>query len=129
MDNFRYVPDMRVVRSARNFIHSICEVYGTSKGMEVWDYIREGLDEQIASDIFLGMLTGNDTVIVKSIGQRMIEAIKEVRALTGWGLKESKDFVEYVRDRGPKTLDVAEFAPEKIDNFCRAMRQIGCEVE
>ena len=30
--------------------------------------------------------------------QQLIEAIKAVRAATGLGLKESKDFVEYLRD-------------------------------
>lgn len=34
----------------------------------------------------------------------IIRPIKAVRALTGMGLKESKEFVEYVRDFGSKVL-------------------------
>jgi large subunit ribosomal protein L7/L12 len=33
-------------------------------------------------------------VILKSIGEKKIEVIKEVRAITGLGLKEAKDLVE-----------------------------------
>jgi large subunit ribosomal protein L7/L12 len=34
------------------------------------------------------------TVVLTAIGEKKIEAIKEVRALTGLGLKEAKDLVE-----------------------------------
>ena len=34
------------------------------------------------------------TVILASVGEKKIEVIKEVRALTGLGLKEAKDLVE-----------------------------------
>jgi large subunit ribosomal protein L7/L12 len=33
-------------------------------------------------------------VILKSVGEKKIEVIKEVRAITGLGLKEAKDLVE-----------------------------------
>jgi large subunit ribosomal protein L7/L12 len=34
------------------------------------------------------------TVVITAIGEKKIEVIKEVRALTGLGLKEAKDLVE-----------------------------------
>jgi large subunit ribosomal protein L7/L12 len=34
------------------------------------------------------------TVVLTAIGEKKIEVIKEVRALTGLGLKEAKDLVE-----------------------------------
>jgi large subunit ribosomal protein L7/L12 len=34
------------------------------------------------------------TVVLAAIGEKKIEVIKEVRALTGLGLKEAKDLVE-----------------------------------
>ena len=34
------------------------------------------------------------TVILQAVGEKKIEVIKEVRALTGLGLKEAKDLVE-----------------------------------
>lgn len=33
-------------------------------------------------------------IITNAIGGRKIEAIKDFRSLTGWGLKESKDAIE-----------------------------------
>jgi ribosomal protein L7/L12 len=38
-----------------------------------------------------------ETVMLTAIGEKKIEVIKEVRALTGLGLKEAKDLVEGVR--------------------------------
>src|SRR5665811_401742 len=40
------------------------------------------------------------TVVLASVGEKKIEVIKEVRALTGLGLKEAKDLVE----GAPKTV-------------------------
>ena len=37
------------------------------------------------------------TVILKAGGEKKINVIKEVRAITGLGLKEAKDFVEAAR--------------------------------
>jgi len=129
MDDFDYKPNMNVVRNARAFIRSLCDAYGTEQGMAVWDHIRKGLGDQIAGDIFLGMLTGTDQIRVMSIGKEMINAIKEVRWLTGWGLKEAKDFVDAVRDRGPQIIDVADMDQAKVEQFCRNIQKFGCTVE
>lgn len=129
MDDFAYKPNMAVVRSARNFIGCLCETYGSEQGMAVWDHIRKGLGEQIASDIFLGMLTGQGDIRVISMGGQFIEAIKEVRGLTGWGLKEAKDFCDKVRDVGPQVIHTHECREERIDPFVENMRRIGCRIE
>lgn len=129
MDNFEYRPNMAVVRSARTFIRTLCETYGSEQGLAVWDHIRKGLGEQIASDIFLGMLTGQGDIRVMSIGPRLIEAIKEVRTFTGWGLKEAKDFCDSVNSMGPQVIDATQFREDRADDFVRNMTQIGCRVE
>lgn len=57
------------------------------------------------------------TVILKSAGDKKIQVIKEVRALTGLGLKEAKDLV----DGAPKPVkeninkDEAEAAKKKLE--------------
>ena len=64
------------------------------------------------------------TVILKSGGDKKINVIKEVRAITGLGLKEAKDLVEAV----PKVLkeavnkDEAEAIRKKFD-------EVGAKVE
>ncbi len=56
-------------------------------------------------------------VILTAIGEKKIQVIKEVRAITGLGLKEAKDLVEgvpsTVREGVPK--DEAEKVKEKIE--------------
>jgi len=57
------------------------------------------------------------TVVLAAAGEKKIEVIKEVRALTGLGLKEAKDLVE----AAPKPVlehvakDVAEKAKEALE--------------
>ena len=130
MDDLVYNPNMDVVRSSRYFIKSLCENYGHTKGMEVWDRIREVLGDQAASDIFLGMLTQQySQVTVSKIGNYKIEAIKLVREITGCGLKEAKDFVEDIGDRGMTlTLDLSNKDEDFVQRWINDMRRIGCTV-
>lgn len=124
-----YLPDMNVVRSARAFIRCLCEAYGAERGMAVWEHIREGLGDRMAADIFLGMLMGSDEVEVRSVvPMRKIEAIKQVRSLTGMGLKEAKDFVEKVEFSGPQRLSVVGLDTARVDSFVQGMQRIGCNI-
>ncbi len=58
------------------------------------------------------------TVVLKSFGQRKVEVIKAVRALTGLGLKEAKEMVE----SAPKEIkeDIAKDEAEKIKTTLEA---------
>jgi large subunit ribosomal protein L7/L12 len=64
------------------------------------------------------------TVILAAIGDKKIEVIKEVRALTGLGLKEAKDLVE----GAPKPVkeDVNKEEAEKIK---AQLEKAGAKVE
>jgi large subunit ribosomal protein L7/L12 len=57
------------------------------------------------------------TVILKEFGDKKIQVIKEVRALTGLGLKEAKDLVEGVPKPVKEGLskDEAEAAKQKLE--------------
>ena len=64
------------------------------------------------------------TVVLASAGDKKIEVIKEVRALTGLGLKEAKDLVE----GAPKT--VKEGAnKEEADKIKATLEKVGAKVE
>jgi large subunit ribosomal protein L7/L12 len=64
------------------------------------------------------------TVILAAAGDKKIEVIKEVRALTGLGLKEAKDLVE----GAPKT--VKEGAnKEEADKIKATLEKVGAKVE
>ena len=64
------------------------------------------------------------TVVLMAAGEKKIEVIKEVRALTGLGLKEAKDLVE----GAPKAVKegVAKDEAEKIK---ATLEKVGAKVE
>ena len=64
------------------------------------------------------------TVVLAAAGEKKIEVIKEVRALTGLGLKEAKDLVE----GAPKAVKegVAKDEAEKIK---ATLEKVGAKVE
>ena len=64
------------------------------------------------------------TVMLTAIGDKKIEVIKEVRALTGLGLKEAKDLVE----GAPKTLKEGVSKAE-ADEMKKKLEDAGAKVE
>jgi large subunit ribosomal protein L7/L12 len=64
------------------------------------------------------------TVVLAAIGEKKIEVIKEVRALTGLGLKEAKDLVE----GAPKPVKegVTKDEAEKVK---ATLEKVGAKVE
>jgi len=64
------------------------------------------------------------TVMLTAFGEKKINVIKEVRAITGLGLKEAKDLVEGV----PKAVkeDVAKSEAEEIKG---KLEEVGASVE
>ncbi len=64
------------------------------------------------------------TVVLKAVGSEKIKVIKEVRAITGLGLKEAKEFVE----SAPKP--VKEAVPkEEAEEIKKKLEAVGAEVE
>jgi large subunit ribosomal protein L7/L12 len=64
------------------------------------------------------------TVVLAKAGDKKIEVIKEVRAITGLGLKEAKDLVE----GAPKTLKEA-VAKADAEKFKKQLEAVGAAVE
>jgi large subunit ribosomal protein L7/L12 len=64
------------------------------------------------------------TVVLASAGDKKIEVIKEVRALTGLGLKEAKDLVE----GAPKPLKEG-VNKEEADKIKATLEKAGAKVE
>ena len=64
------------------------------------------------------------TVVLSSFGEKKINVIKEVRAITGLGLKEAKDLVEGV----PR--EVKEGVPrDEVDKIKEQLEAAGATVE
>lgn len=63
-------------------------------------------------------------VVLTSAGDKKINVIKEVRAITGLGLKEAKDLVE----GAPKPVKEA-VSKEDADKFKKQLEDVGASVE
>ena len=64
------------------------------------------------------------TVILSAIGDKKIEVIKEVRAITGLGLKEAKDLVE----AAPKTIKES-VSKDEANKIKEQIEKVGAKVE
>ncbi len=64
------------------------------------------------------------TVILKAIGEKKVEVIKAVRAITGLGLKEAKDLVE----GAPQTVKDA-VSKDDAAKFKKDLEAAGAQVE
>jgi large subunit ribosomal protein L7/L12 len=64
------------------------------------------------------------TVVLTAVGEKKIEVIKEVRALTGLGLKEAKDLVE----GAPKPVKEG-VNKEEADKIKATLEKVGAKVE
>jgi len=63
-------------------------------------------------------------IILKSAGANKIAVIKEIRAITGLGLKDAKDMV----DGAPKTVKEGA-SKEDADKIAEQLKKAGAEVE
>jgi len=63
-------------------------------------------------------------VILSSIGEKKIQVIKVVRAITGLGLKEAKEFVE----SAPKAIKEG-IPKEEAENIKKQLEEVGATVE
>src|SRR6267154_2199429 len=64
------------------------------------------------------------TVVLAAVGDKKIEVIKEVRALTGLGLKEAKDLVE----GAPKNVKES-VTKDEADKIKAQLEKAGAKVE
>ncbi len=64
------------------------------------------------------------TVFLKDAGEKKINVIKEVRAITGLGLKEAKDLVE----AAPKEV-VKDVSKEDAEKFKKQLEGAGAVIE
>jgi large subunit ribosomal protein L7/L12 len=64
------------------------------------------------------------TVVLAAIGDKKINVIKEVRAITGLGLKEAKDLVE-----GAPTDVKADVGKDEAEKIKKQLEDVGAKVE
>ena len=64
------------------------------------------------------------TVVLAAAGDKKINVIKEVRALTGLGLKEAKDFVEGAPNNVKEGI-----TKEEAESIKKKLEEVGASVE
>jgi len=64
------------------------------------------------------------TVVLAAVGDKKINVIKEVRAMTGLGLKEAKDLVE----SAPKAVK-EDVKKEEAEELKKKLEEVGATVE
>lgn len=95
-----------VIASGLGFMRAITDAFGPETGLELWDRIAQTLDPDVKGQMFFAMLTGQmpGRICVSGIRPdhlgRKVEQIKAIRAVSGWGLKESKDAIDLLYDQG-----------------------------
>ena len=125
-----------LIKTGANFLLAMQKSYGTEKGLELWDSMRTAMGDDLAGSIFFGILSGtiNGPVKVRLMPNKnyspyfykKIEGIKALRTVTGWGLKDSKDFIESMEFDNYRSFEPLDEAD--IFKFTEEMRQAGFEV-
>lgn len=118
------------VREAVLFANQ-CDNYGGDEGRSLRDRIIKaieialGVNQRCNVTITGGMSTDN-----------RIKCIKAIREVTGWGLKESKDWTDVLVGRinaygdwvdGGKPNTLKLNTPEKAEKLLRELTTLGCE--
>lgn len=90
-----------IIGSGLELMKAITEAFGPEDGLKTWEVFAETMGSDFKHAIFMAMLTGKSAGFVSIFGDKhmitnvnKIETIKVIRSATGWGLKESKDFVD-----------------------------------
>jgi len=104
---------------------TVVEAADLSKQLEE----KWGVTAAVAAAPAAGAAAGEEeksefTVFLTSFGEKKINVIKEVRAITGLGLKEAKDLVE----AAPKEVK-AGVAKKDAEEFKKKLEAAGAKVE
>lgn len=127
----------RVRRASINWVLAMQSAYGQEVGMKCFDVMRETFGEDLCGAVLFGIMEGvrADQITIRTTTDnlnRKIEAIKEVRHISGWGLKEAKDAVEAACFRDVVvTLSYDMLKQEnshKLDQSIRVLESVGVTV-
>jgi len=121
----------QVITDGIQFVKSLTEYYGSTKGQEVWRAMGDAVGKSLQNKIFLAMLTGQSGLNVsfkadKSISlNNAIPVIKCIRMHTGYSLRDAKDAWE---ESKLKTCIIQMSSGANVAEFRKDLRQLGCLV-
>jgi hypothetical protein len=121
-----------LIHSGIMFLRDLSQYYGDERAMKLWEELRDGMGREVQNAILMTMLRGNysrQATVTMSVPReytKFIEAIKNVRQASGYGLKDAKDFVEMVSDKGPQILKLKDDV--EVRGFVQNMKNCGFHV-
>lgn len=120
----------RAVGDSIALMRTLTEIWGSDRGMELWEKISEAIGDDIKGEIFFGMIAGRyhpRALFIKTAATyNLVSMIKAIRSATGMGLKESKDLCDLVKNEGPQKLECPDSDSAKL--LAKELRNLGCEV-
>lgn len=127
----------RVRRTSINWVLAMQKAYGQEVGIKCFDVMRETFGEDLCGAVLFGIMEGvrGDHITIRTSTDnlvRKIEAIKEIRHISGWGLKEAKDAVEdacFKEVTIPLTYEMLQDEGQnRLDNSIRVLEIAGVTV-
>jgi hypothetical protein len=121
----------RLVNAGISFMHTITDIYGAEKGMELWTVIADTIDPDLKGAIFMALLTGNyhqDRIHVKQPFQGpMSSKVSLIKCIRNYdkrnlGLKEAKDIADSLESG---VVEVLQVRPEIRPTFVVELRKLG----
>lgn len=120
MNHGKFSEDL--IYAAIEFSRRCREEIGEELGTEKVTAMFDAFDPELKGQVFMTLLAGTIGTVRIERGSgyevKKINAIKGIRGITGWGLKESKDFIDSI-DPGKQQLLNGCFKMEEI----RALRE------
>jgi ribosomal protein L7/L12 len=128
--DFRFSSEL--VYHAVSFLRTCRKEIGEEMGADKVNAMMDAFDPELKAQIFMQMLMGDIGIIVvrrnmNTLDHKKINAIKAVRRVSGWGLREAKDFVDQCTEVGHK-ID-GTFSLEQVQAFKDDMHGSGYIVD
>ena len=99
-----------LLRDAMNFYVSITEVYGAEKGIEMFTNLCRNVCPELGQRVFFKMLQGHSRgrVTVRGLADPhdRLGCVREIRRLTGCGLKDAINTVNQLAQGGEVVLEL-----------------------
>ena len=106
MNTFNPATSKQIVISGINFMKALQQHYGSDKGLEMFDKLREVLGDDVCGDILFGQLSGITAgILLRDCGPHKINIIKILRSHLGCSLIEAKNMSERVGELPVEQLD------------------------
>jgi ribosomal protein L7/L12 len=113
-----------------HLLQAIKREVGDDAAIDAFNALQTILGRTWSGAIIFARMQGASTKFVTftdmGINGQKISAIKEIRRMTAFGLKDAKDIVDQVQAGRPYTFDFSKNTDDEIIQFVSEMQTFGC---